>query len=194
MNRHNVQFETQRLIVRVATNDDASFVASLWSDSRVMRRVGFPRGIPTAPQDVPRRIERSKGLDALLIAELRASREPIGQCMLGTPDACGTSEPDIKLHPSFWGCGFGRELWAALIDQLSLHSSCAAIRGTPNVANVASIRMQESAGMTRVGEVVSEFPASMRAFTAAVPYFVYEITRDEWRSRRAAHPKSQTAV
>ena len=68
MNEPSVPFETQRLIVRAATSDDASFIASLWSDPRVMRLVGFPRGIPTAPQDVPRRIERSKGLDALLVA------------------------------------------------------------------------------------------------------------------------------
>ena len=127
-------------------------------------------------------------------ARLRANGEPIGQCMLGTPDSIGVCEPDIKLAPTFCGRGYGRELWAALIDQLFLHSSCAVVRGTPNVANVASIRMQESAGMARVGEEVSEFPASMGAFTAAVPCFLYEITRDEWRSRRAAHPKSQTAV
>jgi RimJ/RimL family protein N-acetyltransferase len=194
MNEPNVQFETPRLVVRAATSDDASFIASLWNDPRVMRYVGFPRGIPTAAEDVPRRIDRGKGLDALLVARLRASGEPIGQCMLGTPNSLGISEPDIKLHPSFWGRGYGRELWAALIDQLFLHSSCAVVRGTPNVANVASIRMQDSAGMARVGEGVSKFPASMRAFTAAVPYFVYEIARDEWRSRRAAHPKSQTAV
>lgn len=68
MNEPSVQFETPRLIVRVATSDDASFITSLWSDPDVMRHVGFPRGIPTAAEDVPRRIECGKGLDALLVA------------------------------------------------------------------------------------------------------------------------------
>jgi RimJ/RimL family protein N-acetyltransferase len=184
VNEPSVSFETPQLIVRVATSGDASFIVLLWSDPRVVRHVGFPRGIPTAAEDVPRRIERGKGLDALLIAELRASREPIGQCMLGTPDACGTSEPDIKLHPSFWGRGYGRELWAALIDQLFRHSPCAMVRGTPNIENTASVRMQESAGMRRVGGGTFEFPDSMKPFTEPVPYALYEITREEWDCRR----------
>jgi RimJ/RimL family protein N-acetyltransferase len=98
MNEPNAQFETPRLIVRAATSDDALLIVSLWSDPRVMRYVGFPRGIPTAAEDVPRRIERGKGLDALLVARPSASGEPIGQCMLGTPDSFGVCDPDIKLH------------------------------------------------------------------------------------------------
>lgn len=178
-----VRFETARLVVRAAVAEDALFIKALWSDPRVMRNVGFPRGIPTAAKDVPHRIERGKGQDALLIAELRAGGEPIAQCMLGAPDSCGVCEPDIKLAPPFWNRGYGRELWAALVDQLFRRSSCAIVRGTPNTANVASIRIQASAGMRRVGRGVSEFPASMQAFTAPVPHFVYEITREEWDRR-----------
>jgi RimJ/RimL family protein N-acetyltransferase len=179
-----VRFETSRLVVRPAAEKDASFIVALWSDPRVTRLVGFPFGIPTAAGDVPRRIRRGDGLTALLIAEERESRGPIGQCMLGAPDSRGACEPDIKLAPPFWGRGYGRELWAALVDQLFLGSSCTIVRGTPNIANLASIRMQESAGMRRVGEGVSEFPASMQAFTTPVPHFAYEITREE-RKRRA---------
>jgi RimJ/RimL family protein N-acetyltransferase len=193
MNRHNVQFETQRLIVRVATSDDASFIVLLWSDPRVVRHVGFPRGIPTAAEDVPRRIERGKGLDALLVARLRASGEPIGQCMLGTPDSIGVCEPDIKLAPTFCERGYGRELWAALVDQLFRHSPCATVRGTPNIENTASVRMQESAGMRRVGGGTFEFPDSMKPFTEPVPYALYEITREEWE-RRALEVNSPTSA
>jgi len=193
MNEPSVPFETQRLIVRAATSDDASFIVSLWSDPRVMRHVGFPRGIPTAAEDVPRRIERGKGLDALLVARLRASGEPIGQCMLGTPDSFGVCEPDIKLHPSFWGRGYGRELWAALIDQLFRHSACATVRGTPNIVNTASIRMQESAGMRRAGGGTFEFPDSMKPFTEPVPCALYEITREEW-DRRALKTSPPTSA
>ncbi|MCX6092835.1 MAG: GNAT family protein [Candidatus Bipolaricaulota bacterium] len=186
-----VQFETPRLVVRAAVAEDALFIEALWSDPRVTCHVGFPLGIPSARDDVPRRIRRGDGLTALLIAEERESREPIGQCMLGALDSCGTCEPDIKLAPPFWGLGYGRELWAALVDQLFLESSCTIVRGTPNIANMASIRMQESAGMRRVGRGVSEFPASMQAFTAPVPHFVYEITREEWKRRmHGQHPSS----
>jgi RimJ/RimL family protein N-acetyltransferase len=180
-----VRFETRRLAVRAAVPGDVSFIVSLWSDARVMRFVGFPDGIPTAAEDVPRRIERGREVDALLIAQLRTG-ERIAQCMLGAPDADGVSEPDIKLHPSFWGRGYGRELWATLVDQAFLRTTCTIVRGTPNVANIASIRMQESARMRRVGESVAGFPASMRDFTTPVPHYVYEISRAEWMRRAPA--------
>lgn len=177
-------FVTRRLVVRAAREDDAPFVISLWSDPRVMRFVGFPHGIPGASEDVPARIRRGGGLTSLLIAEDRAAHIPIGQCMLGAPDEAGVSQPDIKLAPAFWGRGYGSELWTAIIDQLFLRTSCAVVRGTPNVANAASIRMQEKAGMRRVGGGVSEFPEALRRDTEPVPHYVYDIKRGEWADRR----------
>jgi RimJ/RimL family protein N-acetyltransferase len=191
MSDAGVRFCTPRLEVREATADDVEFIVSLWRDPRVMNYVGFPSGIPTAADDVPRRIRCGAGLTALLIAESRETGEAIGQCLLGALGPAGISEPDIKLAPAYWGQGYGRELWAALIDQLFLRSSCFIVRGTPNVANAASIRMQEAAGMKRVGEGISEFPASMRAFTTPVSYAVYEITRGEWQRRRMGRPTSR---
>ncbi len=181
----DVRFCTPRLEVREAADVDEAFIVSLWSDPRVMRFVGFPLGIPTAADDVPRRMRCGAGLTALLVAESRETRRAIGQCLLGAPDADGVCEPDIKLDPAFWGCGYGRELWAALIDQSFLRSACAVVRGTPNVANAASIRMQESAGMRRVGEGLSTFPPEMREFTVPVQHVVYEVSREEWQHRRA---------
>lgn len=179
-----IRLETSRLVVREATNADEAFIVSLWRDPHVMRFVGFPSGLPTAGADVARRLRCRDGLSALLIAEETQTGHPIGQCMLGRPDERGVCEPDIKLAPAFWGRGYGRELWTALIDQLFLVTNCSAVRGTPNVANEASIRMQEACGMRRVGGGISEFPESMRAYTESVPYHVYEIERAEWLERR----------
>lgn len=181
-------FRTPRLVVRPATESDAPFIAALWSDPCVMRHVGFPCGIPTARVDVPARLRSGAGLSALLVAELADGSLPIGQGLIGKPDAQGVTEPDIKLAPTWWGRGYGRELWAGLIDQAFACSSCGVVRGTPNVANVASIRMQASAGMRCVGEGIARFPASMAAFTEPVPYLVYEIRREEWLGRRALRP------
>ncbi|MEW5825737.1 MAG: GNAT family protein [Candidatus Bipolaricaulota bacterium] len=176
-------FNTQCLAVRRAVADDAPFILSLWSDPQVMRFVGFPRGLPTAARDVSQRL-RLPGRSPLLVVEYRETGEPVGQCLLGAPDECGVCEPDIKLTPCQWGRGYGTELWVAIIDQLFLTTACAAVRGTPNVANVASIRMMEAAGMRRVGEGRFEFPCSMQAYTVPVPHFVYEITRAAWQGRR----------
>jgi len=37
-------FETERLLVFVATPDDATMFFKLWTDPRVMSNVGFPQG------------------------------------------------------------------------------------------------------------------------------------------------------
>lgn len=183
-NRSPSLFRTARLVVRPAAEADAAFIVALWSDPEVMRHVGFPRGIPTARADVPRRIASGAGLSALLVAEDASTGALIGQCMLGTLDENGVCEPDIKLAPAQWGRGYGTELWSALVDRLFLTTDCATVRGTPNVNNAASIRMQEKAGMRRVGKGRSEFPESMRASTVPVTYWIYEIRRDEWADRR----------
>ena len=56
----------------------------------------------------------------------------------------------------------------------------------PRVENIASIKMQEAAGMVRTGEDVYEFPESMRDFTMPVHCYIYKITREDWQRRQIA--------
>lgn len=97
-------------------------------------------------------MERGCGASALLIAEKRGSRSPIGRCLIGAADADGVSKSYIKL--AIRGRGYGTELWSALIDQAFLRATCDVVRGTSNVASLTSIRMQKSAGMKHVGRGV----------------------------------------
>jgi RimJ/RimL family protein N-acetyltransferase len=60
------------------------------------------------------------------------------------------------------------------------HTACVAVQATPNVANVASIRMQEAVGGVRTGEGVGEFPESMRSYTHPVHYYIYRVYRPDW--------------
>jgi len=45
------------------------------------------------------------------------------------------------------------------------HTDCEAVHATPNVKNVASIKMQEAVGVIRVGEGVYHFPELLREYT-----------------------------
>jgi len=175
-------FRTSRLIVRPASTDDAGLILSLWSDPRVTTYVGFPRGIPTPRIEIRAQIERDQDrpLKRLLIAERADNGEPVGEVKLGEPDADGISEPDIKLFPDHWGQGFGRELWGAMIDHLFNGSDCAAVQGTPNVANTASIRMMEGCRMTRVREGLFTPGGPLEDWMSEVPHYIYQITREAW--------------
>jgi RimJ/RimL family protein N-acetyltransferase len=108
--QHTV-FDTERLVIRTATERDVSLLYELWTDPRVMAHVGFPHG---------------------------------------------------------------------LLSHLFAHTRCTAVQATPNVHNVASIKMQEAVGGVRVGEQVYEFPEAMRDYTTPVHHYIYHVYRTNW--------------
>ncbi|MGC9398177.1 MAG: GNAT family N-acetyltransferase [Anaerolineae bacterium] len=178
----DVVFETERLVVRKATTADADFYHRLWTHPQVMRYVGFSQGLPITREELKERLasEPPSAFDRLLVVEKKESGEPIGECMVATPDEAGIVEPDIKLLPEHQGRGYGRELWRALIAYQFEHTDGKAVQTTPNVDNVAAIRLYESVGATRVAEGVFRFPAEMQAYTTPVPHYVYRLYRADW--------------
>jgi RimJ/RimL family protein N-acetyltransferase len=76
------------------------------------------------------------------------------------------------------------EIKQALVDYLFTHTTCLAVEGTPNVANVASIKMQEAVGAVRVGEETHRFPESMAETTAPVHHYIYHVLRPDWERLR----------
>jgi RimJ/RimL family protein N-acetyltransferase len=184
-------FETPRLCIRRATVSDVDFFLRLWNDPRVMRFVGFPHGLqldaPQVRQAILRGLEQGddRRLDARLIAERKQDGAAVGECKLGTPDAQGLSETDVKLLPEYWGLGYGVEIKRGLLDYLFTHTDCQVVQATPNVENIASIRMQEAVGGVRVGEAVYEFPPEKRDFTCPVHCYIYHVHRSAWERSRA---------
>ena len=180
---HRYFMQTSRLGIRRATIEDATFIHALWTMPAVMRFVGFPEGLAITVNEVQEGIERDPDSEfgSRLIVELRSTQVPIGQCKIGAPDTDGICEPDIKLSPEFWGNGYGSELWAAMIEYAFAHSSADIVQGTPNRANIASVRMQLGSGMIQVDEGVFQNLRSPHPGAVAVPYYKLQITREQWR-------------
>lgn len=178
--------QTPRLGIRRATIKDAAFIHTLWTMPAVMRLVGFPQGLAFTVEEIRDQIEASPDSEfgSRLIVRLLGTAEQIGQCKIGLPDSKGVCEPDIKLLPAYWGKGYGKELWAAMIDYAFLHSSARIVQGTPNQANTASIRMQQSSGMVQVGEGIFPVHSSRHPGAVSVPYYKLHITRKQWKMRQ----------
>jgi RimJ/RimL family protein N-acetyltransferase len=174
--------ETPRLRIHLATEHDAPLVHQLWTDARVMKNVGFPNGLKITLEEVRADIlgRGDSEFMQLLIVRLKDTWESIGQCVMRLPDDEGISETDVKLLPLYWGHRFGVEIKRALVDYLFTNTECAAVQGTPNEANVASIKMQEAVGGVRVNEGVYEFPEEMRKFTSPVHFYTYRVFRENW--------------
>jgi len=147
-----------------------------------MRCVGFPKGLNITIANIEAQIERTSASNfgSLLVAESLKTRTRIGQCKIGSPDSEGICEPDIKLAPEFWRNGYGGKLWQAMIDYAFTHSDAKIVQGTPNRANTASVRMQKACGMQIIDEGVFEPNLAFDSSAIAVPYFLFQITREQW--------------
>lgn len=179
----SVVFETERLLVRLATADDVNLFFDLWTNPGVMENVGFPRGLQIDREDVRKQIEdqRDSEFDRLLVVVLKATGHALGECNMHPPDENGIARTDIKLLPAFWGNKYGVEVKRALLSHLFTRTDCVAVEASPNVGNTASIKMQEAVGGIRVGEAVFEFPEEMRDHTSPVHHYVYRVERDNWK-------------
>jgi RimJ/RimL family protein N-acetyltransferase len=188
-----IVFETPRLVVRLANEADAELYLSLWTSPRVMSNVGFPNGLPITREEIVAqlRAQEPSEFKHRLVVELLDSREAIGECFMRRPNEQGIAETDIKLLPAFWGKKYGVEVKRALVDYLFTHTDCTAVEASPNVDNVASIKMQEAVGGVRVGEGTFEFPESMRAFTTPVHAYVYRVYRDAWERLHSEEPADE---
>lgn len=177
-----VVVETSRLLIRLAEPGDAAFICALWNDPRVMRFVGFPNGLGESEERLRANIANRGDSEfrQLLVVSLKESGQVIGQCKMELPGPDGVSETDVKLHPDFWGQRYGVEVKRALLDHLFTHTDCRVVQATPNVENIASVKMQESVGGLRMSEGTYQFPESMRSYTAPVHHYIYYVTRDIW--------------
>ena len=169
-------------MVFVATEDDTDLYYKLWTNLRVMGNVGFPQGLPITRQKIAEQLQGQTGhiFDSRLVVLLRGSNDAIGECKLGRPTKDGIASTDVKLLPQYWGNKYGVEIKQALVDYLFTHTSCAAVEATPNVENVASIKMQEAVGGVRVGEATFQVPETMRHYMVPVHHYIYRVYREDW--------------
>jgi len=183
---HRLVFETERLSVRTATVEDVDLFYALWTNPQVMKNVGFPHGLRVTRNELEEKLSKqaSSEFEQLLVVELKATGQAIGECKLSHPDEEGVANPDIKLLPEFWGRKYGVEAWRELVAYQFTHTASDAVQATPNVDNMASIKMQEAIGGLRIGEEVYQFPESMRDYTTPVHCYIYCVYRADWERNR----------
>lgn len=143
--------ETERLILRRQTLEDAPFIMQLVNDPDWLRFIG-DRGVRTV-EDARRYIEngameiyRRYGF-CFYLTELKRSGEPIGICGLTKRDSLEDVDIGYAFLPKFRGQGYASEAASAVLDYGQKVLGLKRIVAITSKDNVVSSRLLEKIGL-----------------------------------------------
>lgn len=138
--------ETERLLLRPLTTDDAPFILTLLNEPSFLRFIGDKkvRTLEDAQQYLlngPIASYNQYGF-GLLLVELKESQTPIGMCGLLKREELPDPDIGFAFLPDYWNKGFGFEAATAVLKDAQLDRTLAIV----NHDNDASIRLLEKLG------------------------------------------------
>ena len=143
-----LEIKTERLVLRLITEEDIKPVAELNLDPEV--RKFFPDGIQT-PEQTRLRVKEfmnfyeKQGLPCFVILD-KLSNEFIGRCGFG-PIETGEIEVGYLIAKKFWGRGYASEALKALLNWSKNNIKEHFIISFAPKAHTASLRVMEKCGM-----------------------------------------------
>lgn len=159
----NVIIETERLLLRTFTKDDAQLIYELNLNPEVIRYTGDPiKDIDHAQQVLeqvilPQYALYNHGRWAVLV---KPALEFIGWCGLKTRPERNEIDLGYRFLQTAWGKGYATEAAFATIKYGFEKLNLQRIVGRAMPANTGSIKVLEKCGMTFIGdEMVDEHPA-----------------------------------
>lgn len=187
----HVYLETERLILRRFTPDDVDLVTALDADPAVMRYINGGR--PTPRDEI-----RDDYLPAWLAyyeagdrygfwaAVERETRAFLGWFHLRPRPGDAADEPELgyRLVAAAWGRGYAVEGSRALMRKAFEDLGARRVYATTMVANEASWRVMEKAGLRRMRVFREPWPDRIEG--EELGDVEYALTRDEWEAERAA--------
>lgn len=143
--------ETDRLILRLQTTDDASFILELMNTPSWLKFIG-DRGVRTIEDarayilNGPIHMYEQFGF-CLFLVERKEDHVPIGICGLVKRDSLEDVDIGFAFHPRYWGIGYAYEAALAVMaygkDTLGLNR----IVGITTQDNHASAKLLEKVGL-----------------------------------------------
>lgn len=179
----NIYLETERLVLRRFTADDADNLVALDSDPEVMRFLNG--GIATPRAVIQQRIlpgflrsyERFPDF-GVWAAIAKASGEFIGWLSLRPPEGGSAENVTLgyRLRRAAWGQGYATEGARALIRRAFTELGVRRVFATTYEYNLASRRVMEKAGLTlaRSYRLTTAELASTDTFDGTMPQDVWE--------------------
>ena len=143
--------ETDRLILRKLTDEDAPFILKLLNEPSWLRYIG-DRGVKSLADaakyivDGPMASYERFGF-GLYLVELKDGATPIGMCGLLKRDTLPDVDIGFAFLPAYWGQGYAGESAAAVLDHARSRLGLSRIVAITNDDNHSSVRLLEKLGM-----------------------------------------------
>ena len=142
--------ETERLLLRPFTVDDAEFILTLLNEPSFLRYIGDKqvRSLEDARQYIlngPVASYERHGFGLCLVA-VRESNTPIGMCGLLKRDELPDPDIGFAFIPAFWKQGFGLEAATAVLTDAHQRLKLERILAITSPDNEASIKLLERLG------------------------------------------------
>jgi len=143
-------FDSERLVLRQFTIDDAALIHQLNSDPLVLKYV---HELPSTPERALERLQHSilphylqYGYGRWAVA-LKATNDFIGWCGLKFRPERNETDLGYRFLPSRWGKGYATEAAIACLDYGFGHLQLDRITAAAHIENIASLRILEKCGM-----------------------------------------------
>lgn len=174
------ELETERLLLRPVSLDDAPQIQRIFPDWRIMEFLTTPWPYP---EDGAETYLRDKVLPEMRDGDgwfwsLRLKTAPdelVGMINLKTGD---DNHRGFWIAPHLWGQGLMTEACEVVTDFWFEVLYQPVMRVPKAVDNIASRRISERAGMRLIWQGDKDFASGRR------PAEIWEITREEWRTRK----------
>jgi RimJ/RimL family protein N-acetyltransferase len=151
-----VIYETERLVVRDLTDDDAEALYDLHRRDEVMR--WLDRTLSTGPADELARLARWRGVRqgpyGFFGIEEKATGRLVGVLVFKPFDDLPHLDLGWRLHPDVWGRGYATEAARGAIDRAFGELGIEELAATTLPDNARSRAVMERLGMTYAGECV----------------------------------------
>lgn len=147
-----MSLETDRLIVRPITFDDAPFILTLLNEPSFLRYIGDKqvRTVEDARQYIlngPVASYERHGF-GLCLMELRESNTPVGMCGILKREELPDPDIGFALMPDFWNKGLAFEAAAAVLKDARERLKLNRILAITSLDNDASINLLERLGFS----------------------------------------------
>jgi RimJ/RimL family protein N-acetyltransferase len=172
--------ETERLLLRAPTIEDAKAIAKLANDRRIAEntaRIPHPYALADAKQFIA---SAKTSADELVFLVTLANSGVVGACGIARLDG-QSPELGYWLGVRHWGQGYATEAVRAVIDHAFTQLAYDALAASARVTNPASRRVLEKCGFQWTGAGLCR----VRALASSVPIDRFRLDRGLWASLKS---------